>query len=431
MKNILKHKALIAAALVMLFASGCGSTSSNQSRITLKVWGTFETTDKMQPFINDFQQKHPNVQIQYTEKSVDSYESDLLNALASGNGPDIFAIGNAWLPKYSDKLVEAPSNYFNLRDYKSTFVDVAYNDFVKNGKIYAVPFSVDTLALYYNKDILGSAGIATPPKTWDELSKDVQKITIAGSNGAFQRSGITLGTTSNVNRAQDVLYLMMLQNGAQPYTSDFSQSTLDSSIQDSSGNTVYPAAAALDFYTSFSNPTSPNYSWNAKSNYSIDAFANGQAAFMYGYSYTRDDIMRKAPNLNYDVAPVPQPKIDQNLVNYANYWGFAVSKQSKSANAAWAFLANSTSKDNLTAYYKLHKLPSSRKDIINDQINDLDIGIFAAQSLTAKSFYKVDEAKVDSIILSAIDSVVLRGKQVEDAISSASQQISALNSKTQ
>ena len=36
--------------------------------------------------------------------------------------------------------------------------------------------SVDSLGLYYNKDILGSDGIATPPKTWAEMAVDVQKI---------------------------------------------------------------------------------------------------------------------------------------------------------------------------------------------------------------------------------------------------------------
>ena len=109
--------------------------------------------------------------------------------------------------------------------YKNTFVDAAVRDFTLNQKVYGVPFSVDSLGLYYNKDILGSAGIATPPKTWDELSADVQKIKRADKTGYFTLSGLAAGTNANVNRAVDILYLFMLQKGAVPYSQDFSQPT--------------------------------------------------------------------------------------------------------------------------------------------------------------------------------------------------------------
>lgn len=427
MKKLFKYKFFAVIALILLVAAGCSKNGANNSPVALKVWGTFETSDNIYPFITAYQQKYPNVQIQYTEKNVDSYESDLLNALAAGNGPDIFAIHNDWLPKYQDKLAEATSTSFNIRDYKSTFVDVAYNDFVLDNKIFAVPLSVDSLALYYNKDILGSVGIAVPPRTWDELSKDVQKIAVAGSNGFFTRSGLAAGTTANVNRAVDILYLQMLQNGTKPYTQDFSQATLDQAVSDKSGNTVYPAISALSYYTSFANPNSNNYNWNTKSNYSVDAFANGEVGFMYGYSYTRDDILRKSPNLNFDVAPVPQPQLNQNLVNFANYWGLAVSKQSKNPNHAWNFIKTITTKESLKSYYERHHLPSSRRDIISEQTNDPEIGVFASANLTAKSFYKKDQAKVDQIISNMIDSVILRGKKADEAVSGANQQINSLN----
>lgn len=427
MKKLVQYRLFALFALVLLVSAGCGSGGgAGNSATTLKVWSTFETSDNMAPFIAAYQQKYPNVHIEYTEKNVDTYESDLLNALAAGNGPDIFAIHNDWLPKYSDKIVEATASSFNIRDYKSTFVDVAYNDFVKDGKIYAAPLSIDSLSLYYNKDILGSVGIAVPPRTWDDLSKDVQKITVAGSNGFFQRSGLAAGTTTNVNRATDIVYLEMLQSGARPYTSDFSQATLDQAVQDKNGNSTYPAASALSFYTSFANPNTDNYTWNTKSNYSVDAFSNGEVAFMYGYAYSRDDILRKSPNLNFDVAPVPQTQLNQNLVNFANYWGFAVSKQSKNSNYAWDFIKTMTTKDALKSYYQRHKVPSSRRDLISEQTNDPEIGVFASANLTAKSFYKKDQAKADQIINNMIDNVVLRGKKVEEAVSSANQQINAL-----
>ncbi len=57
------------------------------------------------------------------------------------------------------------------------------------------------MALYYNKDILGTAGIATPPKTWDDLAVDARKITKQDQTGYFSRSGVAIGTNTNVNKA--------------------------------------------------------------------------------------------------------------------------------------------------------------------------------------------------------------------------------------
>src|SRR5207253_1111406 len=101
-----------------------------------------------------YQALHPNVQIQYTEQDIASYESDLIDALASGQGPDIFSINNSWLPKYIDKIAAAPDKTFTYKDYRDTFVDTAVQDFTKDNKIYGTALSVDSLALYYNKDIL-------------------------------------------------------------------------------------------------------------------------------------------------------------------------------------------------------------------------------------------------------------------------------------
>lgn len=426
--KFIKVKLLVLFLVVFVAVTGCGfgGSSNQQKRVVINIWGTFETSSVMDQLLAKYNKLNSNIQVVYTEKNVDTYENDLINALASGTGPDIFIIHNDWLPKYEDKMVAAPNSVFDIKTYNDTFLDVVNNDFVDNGKIYAAPMSVDNLALYYNKDILGSAGIATPPKTWQELSSDVRKISRINSSGYFTRSGVAMGTTSNINRAVDILYLLMLQDGAVPYSQDHTVSTLDQSLVTSSGNNFFPASDALNFYASFADPVNANYTWNAKSDYSTDAFANGQLAFLYGYSFTRDQIMQKSPNLNFDVAPVPQPNLDQNLVNFANYWGYGVSKQSKYSTTAWKLLAYLTSKPVLQQYYKLHNLPTSRRDMISDQINDPDMGIFASANLTAKSFYKKDQASVDQIILNMIDDVTLRGKNINDALNVATQQINAL-----
>ncbi len=420
-------KVLLLCLGIFTVVTGCGATGGGSKKaVVLNVWGTSDSSDVMRQLFTGFGKSAPGVQIVYTKKDPATYESDLLNALASGTGPDVFAIHNDWLPKYEDKLLPAPASIFDVKTYNDDFLDVANADFIADGKIYAAPMSVDSLALYYNKDILGSAGIATPPATWQELSVDTRAITKMNGFGNFAKSGIAMGTTSNVAYADDILYLLMLQDGTVPYSSDLSSSTLDQSVISASGSTYFPAAEALSFYTSFSNPSSSNYTWNQRSQNSIEAFANGQLAFLYGYSSTRAQIMQKAPNLNFDVAPVPQPNANQNLVNFANYWGYGVSKQSQNSATAWKLVKYLTSKTVLQQYYTLDKLPASRRDMVSDQLEDPEIGVFAESNLTAKSFYKKDQSQVDGIIKNMIDDVTSRGKSINDALTNAVEQINAL-----
>lgn len=441
MKNFLKKFSFIkftktflilAIATLPLLGAFCNNNNPPASGpITLKIWKPFVDSDKMQSIISAYQSKHSNVTIEYTKKNIENYESDLINALATpGAGPDIYSINNTWVPRYADKIAEAPEKVFTVKEYKETFVDATAADLIRDNKIYGTAMWVDSLALYYNKDLLGTEGIATPPKTWTDLATDVRKITRQDSTGYFDRSGVAMGTNSNVNRGVDIIYLLMLQAGAVPWSADGSSPQFANSVY-RDGNSVNPGAEALEFYTSFANPSSANYTWNLDSDYSVDAFANGRAAFLYGYAYTRNQINSKAPNLNYDVAPVPQYNLSNPTLNYSSYFAEVVRKQdekNKNQEAwAWDFLKFATSQASLEGYYKVDKQPSSRRDLIERQTSDVEIGVFAHANLTGKTFYKADEVKFDAIIADMIDNVILRGQPVDQAINRAQSQASTLS----
>lgn len=427
-KNILK---ILTVSLAVVFAAqscnilGFGGQRQGKS-ITLTWWKPFDDPRYVQPLIDAYQKAHSNVQIKYVQKDVTTYESELVDALASGNGPDIFSIHNDWLPKHEDKIAPAPAAAISLRDFENNFVQVATDDLVDGGKIYAMPLAVDVLGLYYNRDILASAGIARPPATWEELVNLTPKLTRQDSTGDFTRSAVALGTAANINRAPDILGLLMLQNGTQFYDPNHQQSTMERSQKDDQGNTFSPGARALEFYTQFADPGKVTYTWNSRSNNSIEAFASGKVAMMFSYSYLRPTLAAKSPFLNYGIAPVPQIDVNQNHINYANYWAEAVSKQSPNAAVAWDFLKFITGKDVLKNYYSIQKQPSSRIDILQNQLSDPDIGVFAENALTAKSFYKPDSNAVESIFVQMIENVVLHNVAPQDAVIAASQKINLL-----
>jgi multiple sugar transport system substrate-binding protein len=415
---------LLILAGVFLFASPSGPKTNPNGKIELVWWKTFEDPANMQDLINDYQTAHKNVTITYVKKDVATYENELVNALAGGQGPDIFSIHNDWLPKHMDKLSPMPDAAMSARTYQDTFLDVAGGDFIKDNKIYAIPLSVDVLGLYYNKDILNSASIAQPPATWPDLVTDAVKITKVSKPGNFITSGVSLGTSSNVNRAVDILNLMMLQNGTKFYSDDLNSASFDGSQTDpATSQSFNPGITALNFYTQFADPSKVSYTWNTKSDLNVDAFTQGKLGMMINYSYMEPTIRARGPNLNWAVAAIPQTDLSASKVNFANYWAESVSKSSKNSAVAWDFLKFISSKVELEKYYIKHKQVSSRKDILPSQYEDNDIGYFAQNALVAKSVYKQDANDFEGIFSKMIDDVILRGFSSADAIKNAAAQI--------
>lgn len=421
---------LLIGILFIFRPTAPAATNFPTGPVTLTIWKPFTDSSQMQDLISAYQQKRPNVTIDFrkpdcNDEFCSDYEKEVLNALARRDGPDIFSIHNTWLPQYLDKV--ASSTNFSYKEYKDDFIDTVIADFTRDQKIYGVALSVDTLGLYYNKDLLNSQNLPLPPKTWEELARYSRLLTRKNKfSDVIDQSGVSIGTVANVYRPQDILYLFMLQKGVKPWSEDGLQPTFADSVS-VGGQTKSPGVEALQFYTSFANPRDGNYTWNNRSNDSLTAFVQGNAAFFFGYSYSRGDILRKNASINFDVAAVPQPALGQPLVNYANYWGEVVSLQSKNKVVAWDFLKFATSVEMLEKYNSTSRTPSSRKDLIAKQVLDPEIGIFASSALTAKPFLKPEEAKMDQIFKDMINDVILRGKTAEDAVNQAQIKASGLS----
>jgi len=283
------------------------------------------------------------------------------------------------------------------------------------------------VALYYNKELFKRAeitdppGIPNPPKTWEDFKDDVEKLTVLDEKGNIKRAGATLGTAKNINRSTDILTLLMLQSGTQMTNSEHTRATFNQMVRN-----YYPGQTALQFYTDFANPAKRVYTWNPNMEYSIDAFYQGKAAMMFNYSYHIPTIRAKAPKLDFGVAPVPQIKGSGEDVNFANYWGLTVSRKSPNKPIAWDFIMFASQKENVRKYVKKTKRPSARRDLIEEQKSDEDLGVFAAQVLSAKSWYVVDQKSVETIFAEMIESVVLRRATPREAINLAAAQVSRL-----
>lgn len=406
---------------------GIGPTGGGQ-RVNLEFWGTFDTTDDFKQSMKDYEALHPQIRISYRQFNFEDYERALINAFASGVGPDAFMIHNTWLPRFQDKISPLPQQkapgddapLFTLKDFRDQFVDVTENDLVISNEIYALPLYVDTLALYYNKDIFNTIGIAEPPKNWDEFNEDVERITISDTNNNISRAGAAMGTARNINRSTDILSLLMLQSGVPMVSDDYAEADLSKTVKGRDLGQV-----ALQYYTDFANPAKRVYTWNNGLHYSIDAFQEGTLGMMFNYAHQMATLKARSVRLNFAVAAMPQ--LDPgNAVNYANYWAPTVSKFSNNTRAAWELLVYLSSNDGVIPYLNSTSHPTARRELVEEQGGELELGVFAKQVLTAKSWYQVDNIETEKIMADMIEDVDFGRQTISAALRAAEDKITLL-----
>ncbi len=462
-------KKIISVFLLFTFIALSGFGCKEQPvpyKTSLEIWGLFDNSHEYSKIFQSYRETHPFVTDVSYRKLADetTYKRDLINSLAEGVGPDIFMIHNTWLPEFKNKIVPVPANLISEIEFKDNFVDVVVDDFYVDNKIYGVPLSVDSLALYYNKDIFNAAGIVDPPKTWAEVDEITQRLTQIDHYGNIEQSAIALGTYENINRSTDILTLMMMQLGAEMSDRNSEMATFDEPIS-INGVVRSPAKDALEYYTAFAKASQPIYTWNRLMHNSIDDFYEGDTAMMLNYAYNYEVVKAKNAKLNFGVSEVPQFSLDQigGQINYANYWVFVVSKNKEEkvtkeglritndmrTSEAWQFLKALTfptdepmtfhnvvnnqlfslkfENDLTELYLKVGDKPAARKDLIKKQLQDIKLKPFATGNLIARSWYQKNSKDIEKVIGEVmIRDVHLGRSSVSEAIKLAANRITRL-----
>lgn len=359
-------------AIATMF-SGCSTkktTTETQAQV-FTVW-SFEDEDVWKPIVKEMQRELKGYEIRYIKKALsESYESDTLNSILSGQGPDIWAMPNDWIYRHKDKLAPMPAELIeqNQINIEEQFVPIIKQTAVFDNQIYALSPTVDTLMVYYNQKIFDAALddfseanktssrdsdevratkqaaqqrannlLSQVPTNWTDFVEAVKLITKKDGNN-ISRSGAALGSVDTVNYSDHIIYALALQNGASMLSTDLKLATLNLPQDTAQGTDDYPTRRALEFFLSFGNSASANYSWNGSLGSSADAFAQGKTAMIIAPQSAGQYFAQRYPNFSFRNAPLPQIGLGDNIVgDYATYTAFTVPKLSPNYQAAWAFV---------------------------------------------------------------------------------------------
>lgn len=323
--------------LLIIFIISKITSSGKPKNITLSYWGVWEDSTVIQPLIDDFERVHPNIKINYEKqdiKGLGMYAERLTKRIDNGTGPDIYRFHSSWTPQLKKYLLPFPKTVIDSTKLDSDFYKTVERDLKINGAYYGIPLGIDTLSLFINTTLLNNVGLQLP-KDWNDIVHVYGPRLLVKENDKIVSSSIALGTYDNISHAPDIIAMLLLQNRA--------------NIRDLTGSAKTNAEDALTFYTSFAD--SNNGSWNQTLDNSKLAFAKGNLAMFFGYSWDIFEIKALNPNLQFQVTSVPTLAGRKNTV--ASYWAEGVSARSKNSKEAFELLDFISSSSSLQKLYSL------------------------------------------------------------------------------
>ena len=166
----------------------CGNsqegTEKNQGNDSEKTKISFALWDEVQKPIFDeiveqFETENPDIDVELQLTPWSQYWTKLDAAMGSGSAADVFWM-NTYLPKYAEAGVLEPLDEYiekdkiNMDDYVSVVKD-AYN---YKGVQYCMPKGVDTVQVFYNKDLFEKYDVEEPQSgwTWEDMKNLAEQL---------------------------------------------------------------------------------------------------------------------------------------------------------------------------------------------------------------------------------------------------------------
>lgn len=329
---------LLFATLFILGLSNCGAPA-NQT-VMVEFWAMGQEGEQVKALLPEFERRHPGLRVRVQQIPWSAAHEKLLTAYAGDAMPDLFQLGNTWIPEFvalraveplDSRLQAWPADA--LADYFPGILATNRLD----GRTYALPWYVDTRLLFYRTDLLTAAGFAELPTTWDEW---VRAMTRLKAQVGSERHAILL----SINEWQ-LPVILALQRGATLLRD-----------QDRYGNFREPRfrEAFLFYLGLFEQGLAPPVGNTQMANL-YQEFANGAFAICVSGPWNIGEFGRRLPAAvqpYWNTAPLPG--FDAGLgLSLAGGASLALSRTSPRREAAWRLLKFLAEPEQQARFYQL------------------------------------------------------------------------------
>ncbi|MGV9193523.1 sugar ABC transporter substrate-binding protein [Microbacterium sp. MC2] len=314
--------ALAASSLLLAGCAGGGSEAPEEpdepidaSGVTLTVWTDENRKPAIEAAAAAFEEE-TGATIELVQKNFEDIRADFTNQVPTGEGPDITIGAHDWL----GGLVQAGVvSTLDLGDKAGEFEQVALDAMTYDGQLYALPYSLETIALIQNTDMVGEDA----PATWDDM--------IAAADAAGAERAIAINTAGQTGDAY-TMYGFQTSFGAPVFVQDDSGSYTSEVGMGGEAGEAFAAWLGENGETGTGEiSTTVDYDINN------ELFASGKAAYTVQGPWAIEALT--AQGVNIKVNPIPSAG-GETASPFVGVQGFYLSAESDEPLVAQEFLVN-------------------------------------------------------------------------------------------
>ena len=161
------------SAFCILNSAFFSCAERRDSREQLTFWAVGAEGERALPLIAEFERRNPSIRVVVQQIPWTAAHEKLLTAFVGEATPDMAQMGNTWIPEFAAVRALEELRGFDPSDHFAG----TWATNVVDGKLYGVPWYVDTRVLFYRSDVLAAVGYPHGPRTWSEWDDAMQRIT--------------------------------------------------------------------------------------------------------------------------------------------------------------------------------------------------------------------------------------------------------------
>lgn len=409
------------AGIILLTTVGGLTGGGSGKGAPVLIWGTFDS-DAVEFALREVVDLDETMAaVSYVEKDPRTFKEEFVDAIAEGRSPDAIIIKHEDLVSLRSKLLAIPYETLPERTLRDNYVDGAEVFSLRDGT-YAIPLSVDPLVMYWNRDIFANAGYVFPPATWEEVTEVSQVLTLRDATRNILQATLAFGEYVNVRNAKEVLLMLAMQSGSR-MIEETDKGYFVALNEPYNENARDPLRAALDFYVGFSNPNSPLYSWNRSKDDDRQSFVANELALYFGFGSEINRIRDLNPNINFDIAEVPQGAGATVRRAYGEFYGLAIPAASANPSGTYAAISKLSSPEFSSIINNaLGMAPASRSAITAGDPDALQQSIYDS-TLISRGWLDPNYESSDTIFKDMVEDVTSNRVRVNQSVAEAIERI--------
>src|SRR5882724_3944678 len=173
------------SAVAALLAAACdqGSGAKSRALTSIKVVIADYSKDHTRPFwqsLSEAYTKQTGIKVDLQVVDWNSIDQQVTTMIQNNQPPDVLNL-NAFSSYAKDGLLHSADEVLSPRT-REDFLPAFVRGGEYQGKLYGFPILSSARAFFYNRDLLARAGVAAPPRTWDELVTAARRVRALGAD---------------------------------------------------------------------------------------------------------------------------------------------------------------------------------------------------------------------------------------------------------